>query len=90
MTTHYAVFDAAGKAQAFYNSAVYPPQEDGSRNEMIPVDAVEITAQQFTILSTDPTARYVDGDIVHLLPPAPMPGSQYDWGPTLGQVIGAG
>lgn len=90
-TKFYGVFDAEGRATAFYNTDIYPPQKNGDRNAAIPAAAVEITEEQWQTLINNPqTARYVDGDVVLIVLPAPMPGSQYSWGPTLVEVIGQG
>ena len=87
-TKFYGVFDAEGRATAFYNTDIFPPQADGSRNDKIPAAAVEITEEQWRTLVSDQTTRFVDGEIVHIDVPTPMPSSQYSWGPTLVEIVG--
>jgi len=84
----YGVFDADGRATAYFNSDIYPPQENGDRNAKIPAAAVEITEAQWLTLVNNPQARFVDGEVVNIVPPVPMPSAQYTWGPTLVEVIG--
>jgi hypothetical protein len=85
----YGVFDADGRATAYYNSDVYPPQENGDRNAAIPAAAIEITEEQWQELLANPSARYEvgSGEVVSSSS-APMPSAQYTWGPTLAEVVG--
>ena len=70
---YYGVFDASGKAQAFFASDVFPPNET-ARNVKIPPEAVEITKEQWqTLLEYQGTARYVDGEITYIDSPPPPP-----------------
>lgn len=89
-TKFYGVFDADGRATAYYNSDIFPPQPNGDRNAKIPAAAVEITQEQWQTLVNNPQARFVDGEVVNPTPPTPMPSAQYSWGPTLVEVIGQG
>jgi hypothetical protein len=72
----YGVFDAQGAPQGFYNNDIYPPKEDGSRNDAIPAAAVEITEAQWTeLLAGQPFTRFVGGAVTHITPP-PVPPMQ--------------
>ena len=68
----YGMFDQYGRALGFYPDDIYPPNEDGSRNEKIPADAVEITLEQWQeLLAKQPFAAYVDGEVKVLSAPVP-------------------
>jgi hypothetical protein len=70
---YYGVFDSEGRAQAFYASDVFPPNGE-TRNAKIPVEAVEISKEQWQILYEDQaTARYVNGAVSYIQPPPPPP-----------------
>lgn len=71
-TKFYGLFDAEGRATAYYNSDIYPPQENGERNAAIPAEVVEITQAQWQELISNPLARYVDNAIIYVEPP-PLP-----------------
>ena len=88
-TKYYGAFDAEGRATAFYNSDIFPPQPNGDRNAGIPAEAIEITEEQWRELVNNPRARFIDGELVYAPPPpVPISSSQYGWGPTLVEVIG--
>lgn len=77
MTTNriYGVFDAQGAPQGFFVDDVYPPKEDGTRNDAIPAAATEITETEWqALLSGQPFTRYVNGEVVvDEMPPPPPP-----------------
>jgi hypothetical protein len=85
---YYGTFDATGRATGFWVDDIFPPQENGDRNAKIPAAAVELTEQQWLMLVNNPNARFIDGEVVTTVPPVPMPSSQYNWGPTLVEVVG--
>lgn len=69
---YYGKFDAQGATQGFWNTDIYPPQENGDRNAKIPPEAVEITEAQWKELCNNPLARYTNGTITYVDPP-PLP-----------------
>lgn len=73
---YYGRFTAEGMVQGFWNDDVYPSNKDGSRNDRIPADAVEITEAVWQDLLRNPgTSKYVDGAVVYFtrdpIPPSP-------------------
>jgi hypothetical protein len=71
---YYGVFDPDGAPKGFYPDDIFPPKEDGSRNDAIPAAGIEITEVAWLALLADPaTARYVNGQVVYIVPPPPPP-----------------
>jgi hypothetical protein len=74
-TRYFGVFNAEGRATAFYNTEIYEPEGE-ARNSKIPAEAIEITYDQWRELLSNPLqARYVDGEVIMIDPP-PMPKQQ--------------
>ena len=86
-TKFYGVFDSMGRATAYYNSDIFPPQPNGDRNPAIPASAVEISKDDWIMLTGNPQARFVNGAIVFAKPHIGT--STYDWGPQFVDVIGS-
>jgi len=83
----YGVFDKDGVPQSFWCDDVFEPQNDGSRHEKIPPEAIELPEADYQqLISNQPLARYIDSRVVVLDPPPSMD-SSHDWGPTMGEVL---
>jgi len=70
---YYGTFDSMGRATGYWNSDIFPPQENDDRNAAIPAEAVEITYEQWQELLSNPLARYTNGEITYVDPPPPPP-----------------
>lgn len=72
--TYYAVFDDKNVPKGFWNNDIYPDKEDGSRNDKIPLDAVEISYETWlALLDNQPRSRYIGGRVVVVDPEPPPP-----------------
>lgn len=68
----FALFDNDGFLRGFWGDDLFPSAEDGSRNEKIPADAVEIDTATHRLLVEYPDAwRMVDGELVAHVPAPP-------------------
>ena len=86
---YYGLFTVDGKAQGFWNSDLFPPKEDGSRNDKIPPEAVEITEAQWReIVPNQMTVRFANGEITYPLSAQPLGQAEYNWGLPLAFIIG--
>lgn len=66
----YAKFDATGLPVGFWDEACCPP-------DAIPVDTIEITAEQhLEFLDNQGRRKWQDGSVVEALPPPPTPEEQ--------------
>jgi len=82
----YGAFDANGVPQGFWPDDVFPPKENGSRNDKIPATAVVVTEEQYwQLLENQPNSRFIDGAVVI---DEPLDSHLSSWGPTTLDTLG--
>jgi len=75
MTKAYALFDDEGVRRGSWRDDIYPPEDDGSRNRVIPAEAIEIREDQWIeLINNEGLRRWQDGKVVAWVPPEPEPG----------------